>query len=52
MATPIVAGGMALLLQKYPFYSNEQAKKKVMKTAKDRKEPWNKQGPAIIQITT
>ena len=52
MATPIVAGGMALLLQKYPFYSNEQAKKKVIKTAKDLKEPWNKQGAGMIQINS
>lgn len=52
MATPIVAGGMALLLQKYPFYSNEQAKKKMIKTAKDLNEPWNKQGAGMIQINS
>ncbi|MGN0377239.1 MAG: S8 family peptidase [Suilimivivens sp.] len=52
MATPIVSGGMALLLQKYPFYSNEQAKKKMISTAKDLKEPWNKQGAGMIQINS
>lgn len=50
MATPIVSGGLALLLQKYPFYSNEQAKQKLLYTAKDLNEPWNKQGWGMIQI--
>ena len=34
MATPIVSGGIALLLQKYPFYSNEQVKKESSKQQK------------------
>ena len=50
MATPIVSGGLALLLQKYPFYSNEQAKQKLLYTARDLNEPWNKQGWGMIQI--
>ena len=50
MATPIVSGGLALLLQKYPFYSNEEAKQKLLYTAKDLNEPWNKQGWGMIQI--
>lgn len=50
MATPIVSGGLALLLQKYPFYSNERAKQKLLYTAKDLNEPWNKQGWGMIQI--
>lgn len=50
MATPVVSGGLALLLQKYPFYSNEQAKQKLLYTAKDLNEPWNKQGWGMIQI--
>lgn len=50
MATPIVSGGLALLLQKYPFYTNEQAKQRLLYTAKDLKEPWNKQGWGMIQI--
>lgn len=50
MATPIVSGGIALLLQKYPFYSNEQAKQKLLYTSRDLNEPWNKQGWGMIQI--
>lgn len=50
MSTPIVSGGAALLLQKYPFYTNEQVKQKLQHTARDLKEPWNKQGWGMIQI--
>ena len=50
MATPIVSGGLALLLQKYPSCSNEQAKQKLQYTARDLKDPWNKQGWGMIQI--
>ncbi len=52
MATPIVSGAMALLLQKNPGYTNEQAKRKLQITAKDLKEPWNKQGYGMIQINS
>ncbi len=50
MATPIISGGAALLLQKYPFYSNEQVKQRLQYTARDLKEPWSKQGWGMIQI--
>lgn len=50
MATPVISGGMALLLQKYPYYTNESAKKKLQTTARDLNEPWNKQGWGMIQI--
>lgn len=50
MATPIISGGIALLLQKNPLYTNEQAKNKLQHTAKDLNEPWNKQGWGMIQI--
>lgn len=50
MATPVVSGGLALFLQKYPFYTNEQAKQKLLYTAKDLNDPWNKQGWGMIQI--
>lgn len=52
MATPIVSGALALLLQKYPFYSNEQAKRKLHYTAKDLMEPWNKQGYGMVQVNS
>lgn len=50
MATPIVSGGAALLLQKYPFYTNEQVKQRLQRTARDLKEPWSKQGWGMIQV--
>lgn len=52
MATPIVSGALALLLQKYPFYTNEQAKRKLQHTAKDLMEPWNKQGFGMVQVNS
>ena len=52
MATPIVSGALALLLQKYPFYSNEQAKRKLQYTAKDLGEAWNKQGYGMVQVNS
>lgn len=50
MATPIISGGLALLLQKYPSYTNNQAKQKLLYTSRDLSEPWNKQGWGMIQI--
>lgn len=50
MATPVVSGGLALLLQKNPEISNEEAKIKLLHTARDLGEPWNKQGWGMIQM--
>lgn len=50
MATPIVSGAAALLLQKYPFYTNAQVKQKLQYTAMDLNEPWNKQGWGMVRI--
>ena len=52
MATPIVSGAAALLLQKYPYLNNEQVKRKLLHTARDLGEPWNKQGWGMIQINS
>lgn len=52
MATPIISGALALLLQKYPYYSNERAKRRLQSTARDLKEPWNKQGYGMVQINS
>lgn len=52
MATPIISGALALLLQKYPYYSNESAKRKLQSTAKDLNEPWSKQGYGMVQINS
>ncbi len=50
MATPIVAGAAALLLQKYPYLNNEQVKRKIIYSAKDLGEAWNKQGFGMLDI--
>lgn len=52
MATPIISGALALLLQKYPEYTNEQAKRKLQYTARDLKDPWNKQGYGMVQVNS
>ena len=50
MATPIVSGAAALLLQKYPELSNEQVKRKINYSATDMKEPWTKQGWGMVNV--
>ncbi len=43
MSTPLVAGAAALCLQKYPEYSNEQLKRRILWSASDLGESWSKQ---------
>ncbi|MCL2052468.1 MAG: S8 family peptidase [Lachnospiraceae bacterium] len=50
MSTPIVSGALALLLQKYPYYNNEQAKRKLLNSAVDLKQPFNKQGHGLLNV--
>ena len=50
MATPIVTGAIALLLQKFPDMSNEDVKRKLTYTATDLGEPWNLQGWGMINV--
>lgn len=50
MATPIVAGAVALLLQKFPDLDNEAVKQKLTYTATDMGDPWNKQGWGMVNI--
>jgi serine protease AprX len=50
MATPIVSGALALLMQKYPGIDNETAKQRLQYTATDLGEPWNKQGWGMINV--
>ena len=50
MATPIVSGAAALLLQKYPELSNEQVKRKINYSATDMHEPWTKQGWGMVNV--
>lgn len=50
MATPIVAGAIALLLQKYPDMDNEEVKQRLTYTATDLGEVWNKQGWGMVNV--
>lgn len=50
MATPIVTGAIARLLEKYPDMTNEEVKQKLTYTATDLGEPWNKQGWGMINV--
>lgn len=50
MATPIVSGAAALLLQKSPSCTNEMVKSRLIYTATDMKEPWSKQGWGMIDV--
>ncbi len=48
MATPIVSGVLALALQKNPNLSNEELRQRITMSARDLKEPWNKQGWGMV----
>lgn len=50
MATPMVSGAAALLLQKYPFLSNDAVKQKLIFSAMDLGEPWNMQGWGMVNV--
>lgn len=50
MATPIVSGAAALMLQKYPNLNNEQIKRKMVYSARDLGDSWNKQGWGMLDI--
>ena len=50
MATPVISGALALLLQKHPEYDNETAKRKLLYSAKDLKEPWYQQGWGMVNV--
>ncbi len=48
MATPVITGCAALLLQARPYLKNEQVKEILHYTAEDLKQPWNLQGWGMI----
>ena len=50
MATPIVSGCAALLLQKEPYLSNEKVKQRLQYTAEDLGKPWNWQGWGMVNV--
>lgn len=50
MATPIVSGAAALFLQKYPMTDNEQVKRRMIYSAHDMGDAWNKQGWGMLDV--
>lgn len=50
MATPIVSGAAALVLQKFPYMNNEQVKRKMVYSARNMGEEWSKQGWGMLDI--
>ncbi len=50
MATPIVSGAAALVMEKYPGISNEEFVRRLSLTAMDLGEPWNKQGFGMLNV--
>ncbi len=50
MATPVVSGAAALFLQKYPQMNNEQVKRKMIYSAQDLGDSWNKQGWGMLDV--
>ncbi|MCI9066607.1 MAG: S8 family peptidase [Lachnospiraceae bacterium] len=50
MATPIVSGAAALFLQKFPYASSEQVKRRMIFTARDMGEDGSRQGWGMLDI--
>jgi serine protease AprX len=50
MATPVVSGAMALLLEKYPYYTNKDAKRKLKHNCDQLKTPRHHQGWGQINM--
>lgn len=50
MATPMVTGGLALAYEKFPGKSAKEMQHKLIYSAKDMGEPWNKQGWGMLNI--
>ena len=48
MSAPVVAGVIALMLERYPFYTNKQVKKRIYETAIDLGYDKNYQGWGLI----
>ncbi len=50
MSTPLAAGAAALCMQKFPRYTNEQVKRRILWSASDLGEPWSKQGWGMLDV--
>lgn len=51
MATPIVTGCVALLLQNEPYLSNDQVRDRLIYSARDLGAPWNQQGWGMVNLS-
>lgn len=50
MATPIVSGVAALILEKYPYMTILDLKEELLSRCKDLKQPRDRQGQGLIQV--
>lgn len=50
MATPVVSGALALLLEKYPFFTNKEVKMKLRSSCDKLKTPRRHQGWGLINL--
>lgn len=50
MATPMVSGAAALYLEKNPDAENTEVKRRMLYSAQDLNEPWQKQGWGMLDI--
>ena len=50
MATPIVSGAMALLIQKYPDFTNETYRIRLLFSSTDLGIAWNRQGWGMLNV--
>lgn len=50
MATPVVTGATALLLERYPYFTPKEVKKRLLFSATDLGLPRNKQGWGILNV--
>lgn len=50
MSVPAVSGAAALLWQKYPRFTNEQIRERLLFSARDLGEEWGKQGWGMLDV--
>lgn len=50
MATPIVSGAAALIMEKWPDLSNQEMKRYLLQTAEDLGLPWCEQGYGFLDV--
>ena len=50
MATPVVSGAAALLLEKYPYFTPKEVKLRLLERARDLGLPRNQQGRGMVDL--